>query len=48
MVIDEKLIDKQINDLAKRYGKVSHPETSGDEDMLVGEFTSIDMGEDLS
>lgn len=42
VTIDEKLIEKQIKDLAKRYGKVSQPETSGDEDMLVGEFTELD------
>ncbi len=42
VLMDEKLIEKQIKDLAKRYGKVSQPETSGEEDMLIGEFTELD------
>lgn len=41
VMIDDKLIDKQTRDLAKRYGKVSQPEVSGDEDMLVGEFSEL-------
>lgn len=42
VMIDDKLIEKQIKDLAKRYGKVSQPEQSGEEDMLAGEFTELD------
>lgn len=42
VIIDEKLIGKQIKDLAKRYGKVSQPEIAGEEDMLIGEFAELD------
>lgn len=40
--VDEKLIDKNVNDLAKRYGKVSKAEKSGEGDMLQGEFVELD------
>lgn len=42
VIVDDKLIDKQVKDLAKRYGKVSQPEVSGADDMLVGEFSELD------
>jgi len=35
---DDKLIDKNINELAKRYGKVSEAETSSENNLLQGEF----------
>ncbi len=41
VVIEDKLIEKQIKDLAKRYGKVSQPEMAGEDDMLIGEFTEL-------
>ena len=40
--IDDKLIDKYIADLQKRYGKVSEVEKAGEEDMLHGKFVELD------
>ena len=42
LIVDDKSIDKQVQDLAKRYGKVSQPEISGTDDMLSGEFSQLD------
>ncbi|HEY6162516.1 MAG TPA: trigger factor [Bacteroidia bacterium] len=40
--VDDKLIDKYVNDIAKRYGKIIHPETSAMEDLLNGDFVELD------
>jgi trigger factor len=40
--IDDEVINRQINDLARRYGKMSEPEVSEDKDMLIGTFTELD------
>lgn len=40
--IDEKMVETTINDLKKRFGKVSYPETSEPGDILAGELTSED------
>lgn len=42
LIVDDKAIDKQSKELAKRYGKVSQPEISGADDMLSGEFSRLD------
>ena len=40
--VDEELIDKNVNDIAKRFGKVSKAEESAETDMLQGEFVELD------
>lgn len=40
--VDDKLIDKQADDMAKRFGKLSEPEKSGDSDLLMGTFVELD------
>jgi trigger factor len=40
--VDKKLIDQQLIDLAKRYGKMSEPTESGSADMLAGTFVQLD------
>jgi trigger factor len=40
--VDDKLIDKYVNDIAKRYGKIIHPETSVKEDLLAGDLVELD------
>ena len=40
--VDEKLIDKYVNDIAKRYGKIIHPEVSEKEDLMNGDFVELD------
>lgn len=40
--VDKKLLDKQIGELARRYGKLSDVESAGDDDLLVGDFVELD------
>lgn len=39
---DQAQIDKQANDLAKRYGKMSNVDVAEDRDMIVGDFVELD------
>lgn len=41
--VDAKVIDKQVVDMAKRYGSLSTPDESGDMDLLMGTF--VELGE---
>ncbi len=43
--VDDKLIGRQMSDLAKRYGKMSEPETSGENDLLIGTLIELDKKE---
>ncbi len=45
--VDDTLIDKQAKDLARRYGKMSEPETSGSEDMIIVKFDELDSNGDV-
>ena len=40
--VDETVIDKQIEDLAKRYGQMKPADSAGKEDMVFGEFVELD------
>ncbi len=40
--VDDTMIDRQVKDLARRYGKMSDPEVSENEDMLICDFTELD------
>ncbi|MFM9986259.1 MAG: trigger factor [Flavobacteriales bacterium] len=40
--ITEELINRQVNDYARRYGKMEEPEVSGPEDMMMVELTELD------
>jgi trigger factor len=39
--VDAELIDKQMKDLRRRYGKLSSPEVSGAEDMLMVDLVEL-------
>jgi trigger factor len=39
--IDEELVDREVNDLRRRYGKVSSPEQVESEDMVYADFTEL-------
>ncbi|MCO5268093.1 MAG: trigger factor [Brumimicrobium sp.] len=44
--VDKKLIDQQIEDLTRRYGKLVSSETVGEKDMIMGQFVELtDKGE---
>ncbi|NNE56278.1 MAG: trigger factor, partial [Flavobacteriales bacterium] len=46
--VDDKLIDQQVEDYARRYGSLSEPEASGEKDLLMGTFVQLnDSGEIL-
>lgn len=40
--VADKDVDKYITDVAKRYGKMSNPEVSEEDDMLYGTFEELD------
>ncbi len=40
--VDDKMIDKQIGDISRRYGKLSTPEVSADNDLLIVDLTELD------
>jgi len=40
--VDEKLVDDEVNRIARRYGKVEDVEKAGENDMLVGDFVELD------
>lgn len=44
--VDNELLEKQISDLRRRYGKLSNVEISASNDMLIGEF--VELAEDGS
>ena len=40
--VADKDVQKYINDVAKRYGKMSNPEVAQEDDMLFGKFEELD------
>jgi len=40
--IDDKMVDNDVNDLRRRYGKFSNPEVAGAGHILYGEFQELD------
>ncbi len=40
--IDEKMVESDISDLRRRYGKFSNPEVSDERNILYGEFNELD------
>jgi len=42
IVADKKMVDHYVNDMAKRYGKMTQPEKSEQTDLMMGEFTQLD------
>jgi len=45
--IDKKLVDEEVNRIARRYGKVEDVEKAGDNDMLVGDFVQLDENDEV-
>ena len=41
--INEALIDKQVDDFARRYGKLSSVEKAGERDMIMANFKELDQ-----
>ncbi len=40
--VDDALIDKQMNDLTRRYGKLVSGEEVGEKDLVMGQFVELD------
>ncbi|WP_417266253.1 trigger factor [Brumimicrobium sp.] len=40
--VDKKLVDKQLEDLTRRYGKLVSGEKIGEKDMVLGQFVELD------
>jgi trigger factor len=40
--VEDRLTDKYVNDIAKRYGKLINPEVSESGDLLFGDFQEVD------
>lgn len=45
--IDDKLLDKQIDDLRRRYGKLVSAEKVGETDMILGQFVELNDDETI-
>jgi trigger factor len=45
--VDDKMVDDDINDMRRRYGKFSNPETSDETSILYGEFAELDENGEL-
>jgi len=43
--VDDTLINKQVEEVARRYGKLSEPEKSEAKDLLVGTFIELENGD---
>jgi len=45
--IDDELINKQISDLRRRYGKLVSTEEVGETDMVLGQFVELDENKEI-
>jgi len=45
--IDQKLVDEEVDRIARRYGKVVDVEEAGDKEMLVGDFVELDENDEV-
>jgi trigger factor len=45
--VDKKLIDKQIDDLRRRYGKLTSGEAVGENDMVLAQFVELNDDESI-
>ncbi|MCB0761309.1 MAG: trigger factor [Flavobacteriales bacterium] len=45
--VDDKLVDKQIQDMAKRYGRLTEPDASEDSDLLMTTLIELDENDEI-
>ncbi len=45
--VEDKMLDEQINNIARRYGKMSEAKEAGDTDMLIGDFVELDESDEV-
>lgn len=47
IIIEDKMLDEQINNIARRYGKMSEATTAAANDMVVGDFVELDEKDEI-
>ena len=45
--IDETFVDEYIEEMRLRFGNLTHPEVSGDGDILIGDFNELDANGEI-
>ncbi len=45
--IDDTLLDKYSNDIARRYGQIASVETTGEHDLVYGDFVELDANGEI-
>ncbi len=40
--VDDKMIDEQVSDYARRYGKLSEPSEAGEKDLIMADLAEVD------
>jgi len=45
--VDDKMVNEHIDTMRKRYGKLSTPEVSGENDMVVGDLVELNDKDDI-
>ena len=45
--VDKKLIDQQIGDLTRRYGKLISSDAVGERDMILAQFVELDEDKEI-
>lgn len=45
--IDDKFVDEYIEEMRLRFGNLTHPEQSGEEDILIGDFNELDANGEI-
>ena len=47
IAVDDTILNKQIEDVARRYGKLESVDVSGENDMLLGDFVELDSNGEI-
>jgi trigger factor len=45
--VDDKMVNEHIDTMRKRYGKLSSPEVSGENDMVIGDLIELDDKDEI-
>lgn len=47
IIIEDKMLDEEVNNISRRYGKMSDAEVAGENDMLIGDFIELDENDQI-
>lgn len=45
--IDEKFVDEYVEEMRLRFGNLTHPDVSGESDILIGDFVELDANGEI-